>query len=366
MDAVATSDRQPDILKLAMVYPFDEHTIARFLKTHREILVLEELDDFLEQAIKRIAFDCRLDIVIKGKERQENWIGEYTPEKVKLILHQIWPDMVALPKPLPESSPAPARSPQMCPGCGHRSAFYAIGKALRESDISVGDIGCHTLGYLPPYEIGRLLMSMGASTGIGQGLSLFNNSRRIVAFLGDSTLFHAGIPGIVNAVFNRHKLTLVVMDNGTTAMTGHQDNPGSGKNFNGPSTRIPVRNVLEGLGVEDIAEVDTYSQKALTDAVKKALDAPGFSVVIAKHPCMLKFIREQKRKPGYKPAHVQVNQDTCTLARECIDTFGCPSFMWKAGENSVSVNDDLCIGDGSCIQTCPSRAIAPENREDPR
>lgn len=360
LDVVSTSEEKPDILKLAMVYPIDESAVVDFLGSHREILVLEELDDFMEQAIKRIAFDHRLEVTIKGKEDPENWIGEYTPLKVRSILNRIWPDMVSPPKQLPHSPAVPARSPQMCPGCGHRSAFHAISKALKESDITVGDIGCHTLGYLPPYEIGRLLMSMGASTGIGQGLSLFNSKRRVVAFLGDSTFFHAGIPGIVNAIFNNHRLTLIVMDNGTTAMTGHQDHPGSGSNFNGPSERIPVKRVLEGLGVKDIVEIDTYNQKSLTSAVEKALDAPGFSVVIAKHPCMLKFTREQKRKPDYHPFHVKVKQESCTLARECIDVFACPSFKWEADEKRVTVNTDLCIGDGSCIQTCPSKAIAPD------
>lgn len=360
LDAVSGSKAKPDILKLAMVYPLDVKMITDFLQTHREVLVLEELDDFLEQTVKSIAFDNRVETIIRGKEKPENWIGEFTPGRVRSILHEIWPDMVNPPKQPPEAVPSPARFPQMCPGCGHRSAFHAIGKALRKSDISVADIGCHTLGFLPPYSIGRLLMSMGASTGIGQGLSLFNDERRVVAFLGDSTFFHAGIPGVVNALFNNHRLTLIVMDNGTTAMTGHQDHPGSGKNFNGPSERIPIRQVLEGLGVKDIAEVDTYSQKSLTEAVEKALDAPGFSVVIAKHPCMLKFNREQKRKPGYLPVHVEINPESCTLARECVDRFGCPSFMWETGEKRVSVNTDLCIGDGSCIQTCPSKAIAPE------
>ncbi|HPF33433.1 MAG TPA: thiamine pyrophosphate-dependent enzyme, partial [Candidatus Sabulitectum sp.] len=220
------------------------------------------------------------------------------------------------------------------------------------------------LGFLPPYRIGRLLMSMGASTGIAQGISLAGGKGTAVAFLGDSTFFHAGIPGVVNGLFNRHRFTLIVMDNGTTAMTGHQDHPGSGRNFNGPSERIPIRQVLEGLGVTDIAEVDTYSQSALTEAVRKALEAPGFSVVIAKHPCMLKFTREQRRKPGFVPRHVEIDQGKCTLIRECIEEFGCPSFIRDQGGDKVMVNPDLCIGDGSCIQTCPSKAIAPEQRKE--
>lgn len=357
LDGLSGASRKPDILKLGMVYPLDREVVADFLKKHREVLVVEELDDFLEQAVKAVACESDIRTLVLGKETHEDWIGEFTPARARELLHRLWPDHVHAPAPQPGNSPVPPRYPQMCPGCGHRSAFYAIGKALSKHDISVADIGCHTLGYLPPYGIGQLLMSMGASTGIGQGLSLFNTERRVVAFLGDSTFFHAGIPGVINALFNNHKVTLIVMENGTTAMTGHQEHPGSGRNFNEPARRIRIKSVLEGLGATDVAEVDTYDQKALTAAVGKALSAPGFSVVIAKHPCMLKFNREQRRKPGFVPAHVKVSKDRCTLARECIDRFGCPSFNRDQDDGTVSANTDLCIGDGSCIQTCPSSAI---------
>ena len=359
LDSLTGAERKPDILKLGMVYPLDPVLIEDFLRKHREVLVLEELDDFIEQAVKAVACDSGAASTVLGKESTDDWVGEYTPGRVREILHRFWPDSVRAPIPPQGSLQAPARYPQMCPGCGHRSAFFAIGKALNDSDISVADIGCHTLGFLPPYEIGRLLMSMGASSGIAQGLSLAGPGRRVVAFLGDSTFFHAGIPGIINAIFNNHTLTLVVMENGTTAMTGHQEHPGTGRNFDEPALKIPIRKVLEGLGVSDIAEVDTYNQKALTDAVKKALDAPGLSVVIARHPCMLKFSREQRRKPGFSQKHVEVAADRCTLARECIDRFGCPSFRRNPEDGSVSTNTDLCIGDGSCVQTCPAGAIDP-------
>lgn len=250
----------------------------------------------------------------------------------------------------------PARPPQMCPGCGHRSAFQAIKQALAESDITVADIGCHTLGFQPPYQIGQLLMCMGASTGIGSGLSLFNTTRRVVVFLGDSTLFHAGLPGIINALFNRHNLTLIVMENGTTAMTGHQDHPGTGHNFNDPTGRIPIRRLLEGLGVEHLAEIDTYQQKQLTELLHEALAREGFSVVIARHPCMLKFTREQRRRKGFQPRRVDIDQSRCEQTHVCVSEFGCPSFTLQA-DGRVEVNPDLCIGDGSCRQTCPARAI---------
>jgi indolepyruvate ferredoxin oxidoreductase alpha subunit len=248
------------------------------------------------------------------------------------------------------------RPAQLCPGCGHRSAFFAIKKALKEKDITVADIGCHTLGFLPPYRVGQLLMCMGASTAMGSGLSLFNDSRRVVAFLGDSTFFHAGLPGIINAVFNQHKLTLILMENGTTAMTGHQDHAASGRNFNDVTERIPVRQVLEGLGVKNIYETDTYDQAKLTSLVEQALGEDSFSVVIARHPCMLKFYRQQRKKPGFQPYQVDIDQEACDQLHVCIEQFGCPTFTLSE-EGKVEINRDLCIGDGSCIQTCPRQAI---------
>jgi indolepyruvate ferredoxin oxidoreductase alpha subunit len=244
----------------------------------------------------------------------------------------------------------------MCPGCGHRSAFHAIKQALEANAITVADIGCHTLGYMPPYEVGQLLMCMGASTGMASGLSLFNDTRQVVAFLGDSTFFHAGLPGIINAVFNQHRLTLILMENGTTAMTGHQDHAASGHNFNAPTDKIPVRQVLEGLGVKHIYEVDTYQQARLADMIKEAISVDALSVVIARHPCMLKFTRQQRKSPNYKLRQVAIDQDICNQAHTCIETFACPTFTRQA-DGRIEINPDLCIGDGSCVQTCPSQAI---------
>jgi len=229
---------------------------------------------------------------------------------------------------------------------------------LQKTDITVADIGCHTLGFLPPYEVGDLLMCMGASTAIGSGMALFNDTRKVVAFLGDSTFFHAGLPGIINAVFNRHNITLIIMENGTTAMTGHQDHPGVGRNVNQPTDRIPVRSLLEGIGVKHIFEADTYLQDKLTDMVKQALAVDGLSVVIARHPCMLKFNREQRKKPGYQTRRVDIDKNICRRIYDCVAIFGCPTFT-RMKDGSVEVNPDLCIGDGSCIQTCPAKAISP-------
>ena len=329
------------------------------MKTHSEIRIIEELDDILEKDIKSLAFDEAIPVRIIGKMDAEDWIGEYTPDKVHAILSGTWPELIpAAPaiQDIHQAAAVPGRPPQMCPGCGHRSAFHAIKKALKDTDITVADIGCHTLGFLPPYQMGQLLMCMGASPGMGAGLSLFNTERKVLAFIGDSTFYHAGLPGIINAAFNRHPITLVLMENGTTAMTGHQDHAGSGKNFNEVTDKIPVRMVLEGLGVKHIFETDTYQQSNLTELVLKAMEIPEFSVVIARHPCMLKFMREQRKKPGFAAKKVRIDQDNCQRIHECVEKFGCPTFV-RSSDGRVDINPDLCIGDGSCTQTCPVSAI---------
>lgn len=357
MEVLQDIPQKPDILKLAMVYPVPKKVIIRFLKSHEEIKVLEELDDELERSIKAIAFDNRLNTKISGKNGIADWIGEYTPDKVHQILHDTWPTIIKE-KMVPHYMvDLPARPPQMCPGCGHRSAFHAIGDVLAQEDITVADIGCHTLGYQEPYNLGEILLCMGASTAIGSGLSLFNNSRKVVAFLGDSTFFHAGLPAIINSIFNKHNLTLVIMENGTTAMTGHQDHAASGKNFNEISEAIPIKQVLQGFGIKSIFEIDTYKQEELRTIMRQAINEESFNVVIARHPCMLLFAKKQRKAKGFSPHHVHIDQEQCNKKLTCIQTFACPSFI-RNEDGTITVNNELCIGDGSCIQTCPSKAIS--------
>lgn len=347
---------KPDVLRLGTVNPLPREVILNFLGDHYDVKILEELDDFLEQQIKSMAYEVQMQTRIRGKEAHDDWIGEYTPSRVEEILRLDWPDLFPAEQELEEGPAMSPRPPQMCPGCGHRSAFFAIDKALAERTVTVADIGCHTLGFLPPYEMGQVLLCMGHSTGTASGLSLLGEGPKRLAFIGDSTLYHAGLPGIVNALFNAHDVTLVVMENGTTAMTGHQDHAGSGRNANGPAEAIPVRRLLEGLGVRDIWDVDTYSQGKLGEAIREAQSREGFNVVIARHPCMLKFTREQRRKEGYEPRKVSVVQGLCEKIHTCVSDFACPSFQLEP-DGAVWVHPDLCIGDGSCLQTCPTMAI---------
>jgi len=355
-DVLEEVEDEPDILKLGIIYPLPRETIIDFLEKHDEIKILEELDNVLEKQLKVIAYEENLDVKIIGKIDLEDWINEYTPDKVYNVLEKTWPDLLEKRNMEKYTSSLENRPAQMCPGCGHRSAFHAIKQALSDDDITVADIGCHTLGYLPPYNMGEALLSMGHSTSTGTGLSLFNDSRKVVSFLGDSTMFHAGLPGIANAVFNDHNLTLVVMENGTTAMTGHQNHPGSGENFNKEGNKISIKETLEGLGVENIYKVDTYAQAKLKEKTKEALNDEGFSVVIATHPCMLKFTREARRAGQYKDNKAIIDQSECRNIYECVSEFACPSFQ-KEEDGTIWVHDDLCIGDGSCFQTCPVSAI---------
>ena len=361
LDVLNYSNEKPDILKLGTVYPMPEKIIIDFLEKHNEIKILEELDDFAEEKIKSIAFENRIEVNIHGKKNIDDWIDEYTPDKVFDVLRNTWPDILPSIQKKSEGLKVPSRPPQMCPGCGHRSAFYAIKKALSSSDITVADIGCHTLGFLPPYNIGEVLLCMGHSCGTAAGLSLFNKERKVVAFLGDSTFFHAGLPGIVNGVFNNHNFTLIIMENGTTAMTGHQDHPGTGKNFREEVDKLPIKEILMGVGVKSIKEVDTYNQSKLTQLVKETIEESGFSVIIAKHPCMLKLTRENKRKGIRQPEPVFIG-DNCTKQYECISDFACPTFQISE-DGAVWVQEDLCIGDRSCVQTCPTKAIVNKPEE---
>lgn len=354
----------PDILKLGLVHPLPREAVLAFLRTHEEVKVLEELDPVLETEIKALAYDEGLSTRILGKAGIDERMGEYVPAKVRDILADTWPDLFDAPRPAPLPASASPRPPQMCPGCGHRSAFYAIKRALSPGDVTVADIGCHTLGYLPPYRMGGVLLSMGHSTSTASGLSIFREGRRVLCFLGDSTFFHAGMPGIVNAVYNGHEVLLVVMENGTTAMTGHQDHPGTGRSFNGEAPKLSVRAALEGLGVRNIREVDTYRQAELTSMVREALAEPGFKVIIARHPCMLKLTREARRRAGasWKVRQVRVDPETCVKNHECIERFACPSFQAREA-GAVEVSRDLCIGDGSCRQTCPAGALVQDKEE---
>ena len=356
---IQESGSEIDILQLGFTFPWPRKMVKSFLESHDEVLIIEELDRIIEQEIKAFAFDEKINCKILSRKEQGDLMGELLSHRTWKILSDHWPILFAPKQTLQPILTVGDRVAQMCPGCGHRSAFHAIKKALPEGAITVGDIGCHSLGFFKPYYMGEALLSMGHSNGTGAGLTINNSSRKIVTFIGDSTFFHAGLPGIINAVMNNHDMTLVVMENGTTAMTGHQPHAGTGE----IGDKIPLQKLLETIGVKFLRRVDTYKQSELTQHMKDAMEFEGFAVVIASHPCMLKFTRKQRKKPNYQQKHVDINQVKCDHTYECVEKFGCPSFT-KHDDGSITINEDLCIGDGSCIQTCPVEAINHANKEE--
>ncbi len=352
LEAVNAAGAPVDLLKLGLTYPLPEKLTAEFLHSHDEVYILEELDRVMETEIKALAYDRGIDCVIHSRKGNAALMGEMTTERARAAAAAAWPELFPAPEKRSFTPPAP-RLPQMCPGCGHRSAFHAVKKALPPGAITVGDIGCHSMAFLPPYKMGEVLFSMGHSVSTASGLALNNSSRKVVAFVGDSTFFHAGMPGLVNAASRDSDITLVLLDNGTTAMTGHQSRPGNGE----IGERLSLFGILEKLGVKFLRECDAYDQPKLIDHMKAAMEHKGFAVVIARHPCMLKFMRERRRaSPGLKIQHVSVAQGSCARHYVCAAEFACPSFI-RHEDGSVTVNTELCIGDGSCMQTCPSQAI---------
>ncbi|MDP2268115.1 MAG: thiamine pyrophosphate-dependent enzyme, partial [Deltaproteobacteria bacterium] len=250
----------------------------------------------------------------------------------------------------------PQRPPTLCPGCSHRASFYAVKKAASElgmETICPTDIGCYTLGFLAPLSMGDFLICMGSSVGTSCGFAKVND-KKVISFIGDSTFFHSGIPGLINAVFNNHNFTLVILDNGITAMTGHQPNPGVDMaQFNlAGYGRLVIEDVVKALGVPHITVIKPYKIKKSMEAIKDALNFKGVSVIIAQEMCTL-YAKSLKKALG-KPFYVS---DKCKNHRVCVNELACPAFHIK--DNRVHIDPVLCVGCTICAQICPENAILP-------
>lgn len=342
------------LLTLQMTYPLPEQEIRRFLAEHDEVFIIEELDRVLETEIKALAYDAGLTVRIHARPPDEI-MGELDRQRIARVLAQKWPDLSTPPTPVNtvQSFVSPERLPQLCPGCGHRSAFFAARGVLDDNSIVVGDIGCLTLGALPPHEMGEILFSMGHSVSTAAGLAIRNPGRKVMALMGDGTFFHAGIPGVINAAANQSNITLYLLDNATTAMTGHQPRPGNGQ----IGDKINIPELLASLGVQFIRQADAYNLELLRQHLTEAFAYKGFAVVIAKHPCMLQLTRANRKKnPLFRLAPVQITRDLTNDEASTIAAFGCPSFE-RNEDGAIEVNEDLCIGCGACVSACPSGVL---------
>ncbi|MEM3311916.1 MAG: indolepyruvate ferredoxin oxidoreductase subunit alpha, partial [Thermoplasmata archaeon] len=290
-DAIIELNQEFDILKLGFTFPLPEKKIAKFLNSHKKIIIFEELDPFLESKVRMIAQFYGIKNEIYGKlDGFVQWNYEFNPDNVmdsfaKLLNIQIKRNDVYGEIKLPQ------RPPVLCPGCPHRATFYALKlvvKQLRLKDpIFPNDIGCYSLGYQKPYQMSDYLLCMGSSVGSGCGFSQATD-QPVIAFIGDSTFFHAGIPGLINAVHNGHRLVLLILDNRTTAMTGHQPNPGLPFNaYREPAKEISIEEIVKGIGVNYVKTVDPYDLKETMIAIREAVNTNGVSVIIAKRECAL-------------------------------------------------------------------------------
>jgi indolepyruvate ferredoxin oxidoreductase alpha subunit len=284
------------LLKLGMSYPLPRELIARFLESVERVLVVEELEPLLEAALRARAQELGLKVKILGKGTGGlSRLYEYDPDRVRSALAQaLGLKEEEATTPPPEAEPEwrlPDRPPVLCPGCPHRATYYALKLALgkeAENTIFTTDIGCYTLGLLPPLSMADHLLCMGSSVGTAGGFARATD-QRVIAFIGDSTLFHAGIPAIVNAVHNGHKFLVVVLDNQTTAMTGHQPHPGLASSALGPAEPVPLERLLSGCGVRKIHVIDPQDLQGAVAAFQEALkeSEAELTVVISRHPCVL-------------------------------------------------------------------------------
>jgi indolepyruvate ferredoxin oxidoreductase alpha subunit len=347
------------VLKLGMTHPIPRIMCEKFIKSCSSIIMVEELEPFLENQFKALAYDVDADVKIYGKSTGHfSRLYEYNPDIVAEAFSKIFKIKNPFPNPVQSALKLPRRPPSLCPGCPHRATYYAVKKAASKDTIYPTDIGCYTLGKEPPLEMADVLLCMGSNAGMACGFSVATD-QKIISFMGDSTFFHSGIPPVVNAVHHNHDVVITVLDNRTTAMTGHQPHPGTSYDGMGrPAKLIKVEDVVKGCGVEHIEIVDPNKIKETTEAFKRALEFKGPSVVVSKSPCILLEV-QRKRKAKEDIQRYQINQDVCKRCKTCIGRFGCPA-LYFAEDGSVHIDAAQCNGCGNCVQVCPFGAISAE------
>ncbi|OQB14310.1 MAG: indolepyruvate ferredoxin oxidoreductase [Firmicutes bacterium ADurb.Bin193] len=337
------------LFKVGTPYPMPPEMSKAFLSGLSKVLVVEELDPVIEESLIETAYKNKFDIKIFGKKTDSlPFAGEYSFDTVARALEAFTGESIDMPR-VPQAENLPNRPPVLCAGCPHRASFYAVKQAMKgKKAVFTGDIGCYTLGNAKPLEMTDTCLCMGAGITIAQGLHRAEPDVAQIAFVGDSTFFHTGIPGIVNAVYNGTDITVAVLDNSTTAMTGHQPHPGMGKTMMGEDVgKIDIYSILKAIGVGYIERVNPFERQKAIDSVKNAVSHKGVSAVIFEAPCIALF----------KPQRIfTVKADACSFCKKCIREVGCPA-MCAGGGNKVYIEPSLCYGCGLCEGLCPCSAI---------
>ena len=331
---------------LGLSWPLPEQALLDFMCSVQTLLVLEEGESLLENGLRALAQRHGIATAILGKSDTLTVFGEYSTPLVQAALAPLLGEETPT---TPALAPAdlPQRPPNLCAGCAHRSVFYAVRKTFGNEAVYSSDIGCYTLGLLPPLSAADFLFCMGSSVSAGSGFSR-SSGKRVVAFIGDSTFFHSGITGLLNAVFNKHDIILVILDNGTTAMTGHQPNPGVVQDVLGEyALHLDIESVVRGCGVTAVEKVRGYNQKALQRVLDSMKTQSGVQVLIVEEPCVL-YARRTLKKVRGQVAHVAQHTES---AEQCAASLACPAFAREDGR--VVVDEELCAGCMVCMQISP-------------
>jgi indolepyruvate ferredoxin oxidoreductase alpha subunit len=345
-------------LQVGTPYPFPQATVQKFAEGLERVIVFEELDHFLEDQMLALAGRTHADCDVYGKltgttlDRGENSTDVITVQLADFLGLSGLGMAQAQAEALSADINLPNRPPVLCPGCPHRGSFYACKQAVgkRKYEFS-GDIGCYTLGNAAPLNATDTCLCMGAGISMAQGFSVTQPDAKHLAFVGDSTFFASGLPGVVNAYYNQHDVTIVVLDNSTTAMTGSQPHPGTGQTLMGPkSTPVPIEGILRAIGYECITKANPYHLDEAVAAAREAIDFEGPSAVIFKAPCI-------SLVPAGKP--VSIDADACTGCKKCLKSIGCPALSFDIEANMVRVDESMCNGCGLCTHVCPFNVIEP-------
>jgi indolepyruvate ferredoxin oxidoreductase alpha subunit len=331
-------------LKLGLSWPPPEALIRRLAGGVRRLLIVEELDALLERDVRAMG----LNVEVHGADV----LPRMGPLSVDALLAAREELAGRRPAPAPAAAEdLPARPPALCPGCPHRGVFYT----LRQLKLNVmGDIGCYSLSVLPPLSSIDAIICMGAGFGAAQGMAHLGLGAKTVGVMGDSTFFHSGLTGLADAVYNQAPVTLLVLDNHTTAMTGHQPHPGTGKTLRGVDTHaMNIAAIAKAMGVRRVFEINAYDLAALKARLTEEVAAAEPSLIVVIGPCTLQL-------PGGRHTEKRRTFDSekCRACRLCLN-LGCPAIVLKAtdGKTHAAVNETLCASCGLCVQVCPFEAI---------
>jgi len=330
------------VLKLGMINPLPVELIKNFAARVKRLVVVEELDPIIETHVKSLGLQ------VEGSELLPR-IDEFSQN---LIAEKILGKKISAGVTLNDT--IPARPPVMCAGCPHRGLFYSLKK--RKCTV-LGDIGCYTLGAVPPLSTIELTLCMGASIGATHGFNKMLGSQsegKTVAVIGDSTFMHSGMTGLANVAYNQSNSTVIILDNSITGMTGHQQNPSTGLNIKGdPAGKIDLEALCKAMGINRVRVVDPYNLKECDAAIKEELAAAEPSVIISRRPCAL--LKTVKHKPPLK-----VDAEKCIGCKSCMK-IGCPAISMKNGK--AVVDQTQCVGCGVCSQLCPKKAFISTAKE---